>query len=212
MGLVLSKAISLGSLFLVHGSYVLYLLHYPGWVAYGDAVVGDVVHHDGACSDGAVVANADAREDGYGAAYPAVVAYADGLRPLHAGVALGGVGAVAGGVDGNIRSDEGIIADGYGCFVQYGEVEIGEETLADADVLAVIAVERLVDEDVLIAVAEDLLQHLSPRIEVGGAEAVVLLQQVFALVQLFDKRRVAGVIDFACQHFLFLGFHNSITK
>ena len=151
MVLVLSKAMSLGSLFFVHGSYVLYFLHHSCGVAYGDAVAGDVVHHHRACSDGAVIAYADPREDGYGAAYPAVVAYANRFRPLHARVALGGVGAMAGSINGYIRTYESIVANGYGGFVQHGEVEISKETLADMDMLAVVAVERLVDEDMLIA-------------------------------------------------------------
>ena len=151
MGLVLSKAMSLGSLFFVHGSYVLYFLHHSCGVAYGDAVVRDVVHHHRACSDGAVVAYADTREDSYGAAYPAVVAYANRFRPLHARVALGGVSAVEGGINGDIRTYESIIADADRRLVQHGEVEISEETLPDVDMLAVVAVERLVDEDMLIA-------------------------------------------------------------
>ena len=188
---------------------VLDFLHHSCGVAYGDAVVGDVVHHHGTCSDGAVIAYADPREDGYGAAYPAVIAYADGLRPLHARVALGGVSAMAGSINGDIRTYESIIADADRRLIQHGEMKISEESFANADMLAVVAVERLVDEDMLIAVAEDLLQHLSPRIKVSWAEVVVLLQQVFAGVEFLGQRRVAGVIDLACQHFLLFGFHNA---
>ena len=151
MGLVLSKAMSLGSLFFVHGSYVLYFLHHSCGVAYGDAVVGDVVHHHRACSDGAVIAYADPREDGYGAAYPAVVAYANRFRPLHARVALGGVSAMAGSINGYIRTYESIIADVDGSLIENGEVKISKETLSYMDMLAVVAVERLVDEDMLVA-------------------------------------------------------------
>ena len=174
-------------------------------IADGDGVGRDVVRDHRACSDGAVVADSDARKDSHRTAYPAVVADGDRLCPLLTGVALRGIGAVAGGVDRHIGTDESVVADGYGGFVENGAMEIGKETLAYADVLAVVAIEGLVDEDLIVTGSEEGFEHLLALLEAGGLNVVVAPNQVLAGVEFVFEFGVAGVIDLPCEHFFFLG-------
>ena len=97
-------------------------------------------------TDGCAAANGDAGKDGDRAANPDGIADGDGKSPFPSGVTLVGVCAVAGGVDAHIRSDEAIVADGDGCLVENGEIEVGKETTAQTYLLAIIATERLVDD------------------------------------------------------------------
>ena len=53
-------------------------------------------------------------------------------------------------VDMHAGSYETIVADGDIRLVQDSKAEVREETFADADMLAVVAIERLVDECVFI--------------------------------------------------------------
>lgn len=174
-------------------------------IADSDGVGRDVVRDYRACADGTVVTDSDARKDGHRTAYPAVVADGDRLRPLLTGVAFHGVGAVAGGVDRHIGTDESVVADGDRGFVENGAMEIGKETLAYADVLAVVAIEGLVDEDLVVTGSEEGFEHLLALLEVGGLDVVVAPNQVFAGVEFVFEFGVAGVIDLPCEHLFFLG-------
>lgn len=163
------------------------------------------MRHHGACADCAVVADCHARQDSHRTAYPAVVADGHRLCPLFTRIALHGVGAVAGGVDRHVGSDESVVADGDGGFVENGAMEIGKETLAYANVLAIVAIERLIDEDLVVTGTEEGLEQLLALLEVGRLNVVVAPNQVLAGVEFVFEFGVAGVIDLPCEHLFFLG-------
>ena len=54
---------------------------------------------------------------------------------------------MTGSVDADIRADEAVVADCDFSFVEDCEVEVGEEAFANGYLFAVIAVERLIDDD-----------------------------------------------------------------
>ena len=116
--------------------------HYVRW---------DILGYDRPGTDGYVVADGDSRKNSDAAADPYVIADGDRLRPLVAGVPFDWVSAMAGCIDAYVRADEAVISDGDLCLVENSEVEIGKETLAYADLLAVIAIERLIDDDLVIS-------------------------------------------------------------
>lgn len=128
-------------------------------VAYGDGVRRDIADDHRACADRAIVANSDAGEDSDAAANPAIVPNGDGACPLVACIALGGVCAMACGIDTDIGADKGVVADSDIGLVEDSEMEIGKEALAHADMFAVVAIERLIDKDMLVACAQDRLEH-----------------------------------------------------
>lgn len=49
------------------------------------------------------------------------------------------------------RQSEAVVPDGNFRFAQHSEVEIGKETLSDTDLFSVVAVEWLVDDDLVIS-------------------------------------------------------------
>ena len=127
------------------------LFNYLARIADRHYVRWDILGYDGSGTDGYVITDGDSRKNSDTATDPYVVADGDRLRPLVAGVPFDRVSAVTGCIDTYIRPDEAVITDGDLCFVKNGEVEVGKETLAYADLLAVVAIERLIDDDLLIS-------------------------------------------------------------
>lgn len=164
--------------------------------------------HYAAGTDGNVVADGDPRKDGNATANPTVVADGDGLCPFLPRVAFRRVGAVTGGVDADVRADEAVIADGDEGLVEDGEAEVGKEAFAHTDVLAVVAVEWLVDEGVFIGLSEYALQKGVAFLQQGGAHPVVLPAEVFHFVEFPDEFPVVGLIYEAGGHF-FLFCHSA---
>ena len=97
--------------------------HYVSWDVFGD---------DRSGTDGNVVSYGDSGKDSDAAADPYVVADGNRFSPLVAGVPFDWVGAMAGCIDADVRSDEAVVTDGNLCLVKNSEVEIGEETLTNA--------------------------------------------------------------------------------
>ena len=53
-------------------------------------------------------------------------------------------------VNADIRPDEAVVTDCDRCFIKDGKMEIGKETLSNTNLLAIVTVERLVDDDLFI--------------------------------------------------------------
>jgi len=136
--------------------FLLYLFYNPTRITHCYRVGGDILCHHTSGTNGHIVANRDPRQDGHAAAYPAVIANGHSLRPFLTSVALRGIGAVAGRVDTYIRTYEAVIPNGDRCFVQYHPIKVGKEALANPDMLAKVAHERLIDKGILIRMTEYL--------------------------------------------------------
>ena len=108
-------------------------------------------------------------------------------------------------VDLHVRPHKTIVTNADNRLVQDGQTEVGKEPFPHADMLAVVAVKRLVNERVLIGLAENLLKHGVACREVRRQQVVVLLAQYFHIVQFLQQLRVTGIVQFARQHLLFLG-------
>ena len=123
---------------------------YSAWVAHRYGVGRYISNHNRTGTYCDIVSDIDTGQDCDATANPDVVADSDRFGPFLAGVALGGVGAVAGGVDAHIGPDEAVVTDSDARFIQNCEVEVGKETLAKAYLLAVVASERLVDSAAVV--------------------------------------------------------------
>ena len=122
--------------------------------------VRDVLRDYRSGPDGDVVAYSDSGENSYAAPDPNVIAYCHRLGPLIPGVPFDGVGAVAGCIYAYIRSYEAVVSDRHFCLIENGQVEVGKEAFADADLLAVVTVEGLVyDEVVVCGMSEQPFQN-----------------------------------------------------
>ena len=95
----------------------LYVLDDAGGIAGGDGVGGNGVGDDRTGTDGTVIADGDAGQDGDVAAYPDIVTDCDRFCPFLARGTFDRVGAMTGGVYMYARADETIITDGDKCFV-----------------------------------------------------------------------------------------------
>ena len=126
-------------------------------IAGSDGVGRDIAGNDTTGSNRTVVTNRDAGEDSDIAANPDTVAYRDRLSPFAARIALDRIGAMTSRIDADIRATETIVANSDQGFVKDSKMEIGEEPFAKTDMLAVVAVERLVDERIGIRLTEHLL-------------------------------------------------------
>ena len=177
-------------------------LDYFGGIAGSDGVSGNVVRDNRTGSYGTIIADGDSRQDGHIAAYPDIITDGHRFRPFLTSFAFTRVGTMARAVDMHARSQETIVAYGHIGLVQDGKAEVRKETLAHTDMLAVVAIEGLVDEGVFIRLAQDLADHFVARRKVRRQQVVVLLTKHFYAVEVFQQLRVTGVVYFACQHFL----------
>ena len=84
---------------------------------------------------------------------------------------------MASSIDAYVGAKETVVADGDHSFVKDREVEVGKEPLSQADMLAVVAVERLVDESVGICLSEHLPEHGVTCGKVGGQQVVIPLAE-----------------------------------
>lgn len=72
-------------------------------------------------------------------------------------------------VDTHIRSYETVITYCDPCLIQYCEVKICKETFSDADLFTVIAIERLIDDNLVIAdMAEQTFKYFQAAGTVCG--------------------------------------------
>lgn len=129
---------------------VLDFFQHAAGVAGGYGVGGNVFGNYRACADGYVIADGYSGKNDGAAADPYVIADFYRLRPFLATIPHNGVDAVASRINADIRADETVVPDTHRSLVQYSEIEVGEESFANADLLAVIAVKRLIDDDPVI--------------------------------------------------------------
>ena len=100
---------------------------------------------------------------------------------------------MAGSVDADMRPDKAVVANGNESLVKHGEAEIGKETLANPHVLAVIAIKRLVDEDVFVADAsKQSLEHFKALLALRRQQGIVTMNDVFNLVEFTKQLFVCG--------------------
>ena len=168
---------------------------------------GHVMRHHAACADDGPVADGHTRQDDHVAAYPHVVADADGVGILQACVAAGDVERMASSIDAYVRRNEYVVADGDVGSVEDDEVGVGKEVAADADVVAVVAIERRDDASAFAHVHDAAYQAVALVCAVGRQE-VVLMQQAARLQHfLLQFGVVVGIVEQAFGRFLFFCFH-----
>lgn len=104
------------------------------------------MRHDAAGTNHGAIADRDAGADNRSAADPAVGADGDGARMLAARAALEIIQWVMGRVDLYGGADEGVVADADPSAVEEGAAGIDVDAVAEADAVAVVAVEGRTDD------------------------------------------------------------------
>ena len=110
--------------------------------------------------------------------------------------------------DRAVRADKDVVADGDGRAVQNNEVVVRIEAAADADVLAVVHVERRLDHRVLAADAEQLLQKRRALRALVPAQLIVIHAQVFRPCALVQQLRIVVCVIKLTQLSLFTLCHS----
>ena len=112
-------------------------------------------------TDGNVIANGHTWQDGNTATNPYIIPYYHWLCPLSAQVSLYRICTVASCVDADIRTYETIVANRHVCFIENNEIEVRKESFTYTYLLPIIATERLIDKEIIIAnVSKQSFQNL----------------------------------------------------
>ncbi len=188
-------------------------LQYPARISDGNDACGDVAGHDAARPDDAPFADGNARADGDVACNPAVIPDGDGLRVfvvckcsvgLLEYVAFLPAERMQGSVDGDIRAEKDVLADGDRCAVENGEVEVCVGVFADLRIHAVVEENWALQVHARLALYKQFVQDAFALV-VRLVEVVVLAAQgMRGLAQSYEFS-VGGVVRLAREHLLFFG-------
>ena len=138
-----------------------YSLYYFAGVAYCNSVRGNIFRYDASCTNCHVITDGHTRQDSHTTTNPHIIANGDWFCPLSTAVTLYGVSTMAGCVNAYIRADKAVVTNGDWGFVEYGEVEVGKEPLTHTNLLAIVAIEGLVNQNIVISdVSQETFQDL----------------------------------------------------
>ena len=176
-------------------------------ISYSDYIVRDILCHYRASPYGDIAAYGDSGQYGHASADPHIVSYSHRFITLPTGVTLDGVRAVACSIYADIRADETVVADSHTSLVENGKVEVCEESFSDSDLLAVIAVKRLIHNDFIIShMSEQVLQNLESAQSLRGFQGIVFVDDFLNFIQLPEQLVIDRRIDHSGEH-LFLFSH-----
>ena len=164
------------------------LSNYPTRISDGDNIVGDIPCYNRSGTDCDIVANIYSGKNGHAPANPDIVTDGDWLSPLSPTVSLDRIGTMTSRIYADVRADEAIIPDGDRCFIQYGEIEVGEEAPAHVNLLSVIAVEWLVDNDLVISYGpQQILQDSEPGSCIRRGNGIVPVNDIMNCDKFLQK-------------------------
>lgn len=102
-------------------------------------------------TDGNVITNGHTWQDGNTATNPYIISYSHWFCPLSARVSLYRISTVASCEDADIRTNETVVANRYVCFIENNEIEVRKKSFTYTYMLPIIATERLIDKEIIIA-------------------------------------------------------------
>ena len=107
----------------------------------------------------------------------------------------------------DIRADETVVADSHASLVENSQVEVCKEFFSDSDLLAVIAVKRLIHNDFIISyMSEQVLQDLESAQSLRRFQGIVFVDDFLDFIQFLEQLVIDRRIDHTGEH-LFLFSH-----
>ena len=92
---------------------------------------------------------------------------------------------MASGVDTDVGADKTVVPNGNRSLVQHREIEVGKEAFAHPDLFAVIAVERLVNADMVVAnVPQQAFQDGAQLLRLRRLQGVVAVNHLLGGIEL----------------------------
>ena len=134
-----------------------------------------------------------------------------GQRTHDACVALVGQQGVADGVEPHVGTDEDVVPDRHGGFVEDRQVEVADEMVADRDLLPEVAVERDVDGEIPADAPEQPADDRLALFAAARGQPVEFEDQFLGTPQGFADLRADGVEPEARLHF-FKIVHRSVLN
>jgi len=145
-----------------HGPLAVSALHSPGRVAGDRSARRHVMRHDASGADNRVVADGDAREDDGAAADPDVTPDPDGSAAFEPLAPLRQIARMIGRVDLDGWTDLRPIPDGDLDHIEDHAIEVEERVRPQANVEAIVAMERRADDGALSDLAEAFGEQCAP--------------------------------------------------
>lgn len=124
------------------------------WIATDNRIRRHVFDDNGTRSDNGIVADRDARIDDGTPANPYIIADAHRLAAFDTGEPLLDIERMSRCIDVDARAHQAIVANANVADVEEHAIEIGEEIVADVDIIAVVAAEVRLDIQMIPARAE----------------------------------------------------------
>lgn len=133
--------------------FYLYATDNSCWVAHCKAVRRDIARDDRSGSDDAVISDVYTGQNRTRTPDPHIISDCDRLCPLYSFISGRGIKRMTSGIDAHIRSDKSIVTDNYFCLIKDDKIKVGKEVIAHFDIHSIIASERLIDRDIVAALA-----------------------------------------------------------
>ena len=175
----------------------------PARITDGDYVIRNVLVHDAAGSDDNVTPDCDAGHDLDAGAEPDIITDFDRPCVFKPGIASREINRMTCGVEAAVGCNKYVIPECYPCSVQYCDIKVGEEIVADFNVISIVTVERRADGEVLTGLAEYPSDTRVPS-RVAGCHGIVLKTGVLCPDEFFQQSLIViCIIDEPCVPFLF---------
>lgn len=120
-------------------------------------------------SDNRVVSDADSGQNDGAGSNPDIVSNRNRVGVFQTAVTLRGIQGMTGSVETAVRSYENVLSETDRCTVEQHAVYVHIKIFTDFDVVAVVAVERLFDEEVVSSLSEQTAQQPVPFFHLGWA-------------------------------------------
>lgn len=146
-------------------------------------------------TDDAIIANGYSGQDTDVRSYPHVVAYRNRPGVFQTTVSLIHINGMTGGIKAAIGGDEDIVAKRHLSAVKNHAVHIGIKVLSDLHVIAIVAEERLLYQEISSRLPQQAGKEARAPFHIGGQQMVVFVADVLAALPFgYQLSIVVGII------------------
>ena len=182
----------------------------PAGISDSYYIIRNILIHKAACSDDNIAPDRHAGHDLNACTEPDIITDFDRPGVFESGIASREINRMACSVETAVRCDKYIISECYPCSVQYRNIKVGEEIVADFNVISIVAVERRADGYILAGFAEYLSDTCVPS-RITRCHGIVLKTGVLCPDEFFQQSLIVICIIYeACISFFFF-CHETIS-
>ena len=182
----------------------------PAGIPDGYNIIRNILIHKASCSDDNIATNRHAGHDLNAGAEPDIISDFDRPGVFESGIAPREINRMACSVETAVRCDKYIISECNPCSVEDRNIKVGEEIVADFNVISIVAVERRADGYILAGFAEYLSDTCVPS-RITRCHGIVLKTGVLCPDEFFQQSLIVICIIYeACISFFFF-CHETIS-